>query len=106
MHGVSNIKYLRKTWFKECQVIFQLPFKANTISVQEGLNFLNKFETLESRKTATWHMQRMPVAANQGKQDRFPTITRMRGVQGITGIQMLRHYYRNQRIVSSFRIHT
>jgi len=51
-------------------------------------------------------MQRMPVAANQGRQDRFPTIIRMRGVQGVAGIQMLRHYYRNQRIVSSFRSHT
>lgn len=79
---------------------------ANTISVQEGLNFLNKYETLESRKTATWHMQRMPVTANQGRQDRFPAITRMRGVWGMAGIQMLRHYYWNQRIVSSFRSHT
>jgi hypothetical protein len=51
-------------------------------------------------------MQRIPVAANQGRQDRFPAITRMRGVRGMAGIQMLRHYYRNQRIVSSFRSHT
>jgi hypothetical protein len=51
-------------------------------------------------------MQRVPVAANQGRQDRFPTIIRMRGIQGVAGIQMLRHYYWNQRIVNSFRSHT
>jgi hypothetical protein len=51
-------------------------------------------------------MQRMPVAANQDRQDRFPTIIRMRGVQGMAGIQMLRHYYRNQGIVSGFRSQT
>jgi hypothetical protein len=51
-------------------------------------------------------MQKMSVAANQGRQERFPTIIRMRGVQGMAGIQMPRHYCQNQRIVSSFRSHT